>query len=120
MADNLKTECVAFPACTHPNCACKSSNISRNEWKDTVDRVAFELQRASVSLSQFKIDLKDIEVEIGVIHVGVEQMIEKYTKEAKDCHDTLSQLIYSNVVADLKNVIKVSQQSAGEIISKTL
>jgi hypothetical protein len=116
-----RTECNHWLGCNFPNCYCQVDDPAKpkNQFKDKVDVVASELQRVSRALSQFKIELIEAELSNDVILAGLQQAITKYTDEGKSTANVTLKLAYSNFIKDIENIIKVSQQSAADIVSKT-
>jgi hypothetical protein len=102
--------------CFYPKCFC---NTEKNQFKEKVDLVARELERTSIALSQFKIDLKDVEVANSILLAGLERLIEKYRYEGTNTQNLSLKLLYCNVISDLETIIKVSEESPADIIAKT-
>ena len=121
MSENSKPiRCIAHPGCQFPHCYCQPDPPQlKNQFREKVDLVARELQRVSIALTQFKEDLKDVELENTILLTGIQDLISKYTEDGKATTNTTLQLLYCNVIKDLESVINVSQQTSTEIFLKT-
>jgi hypothetical protein len=119
MSDKLHGTCNAFPACQHPYCGCRSGNGRiGNQFKDKVDIIARDLHRVTVALNQFKDDLKEVELENHILRAGVEDLIRKYTTVGVECPSMRGKLVCSTIINDLGNIVRISQQSSSDILSK--
>lgn len=129
-------DCKSHPGCTWPHCYCQVDDqpaVARpvepyvtvngqpigNFFKDKVDLVTRELERTSIALDQFKRDLKDAELANQVLITGILDLMEKYRSHSTMTNDASVKLAYSIVVEDLRNVIRVSQVSAEELLRAT-
>jgi hypothetical protein len=110
---NKKTECRHWLGCNFPHCYCQVDDSEKS------DHVAHELRRTSIALSQYKDDLKDVEYENEIMRLGINQVIDKYTRLARVTDNIALQLGYSCVVEDMKNVLKVTTMTAEQILAES-